>query len=258
MSQPVATNPLTYNGFVTQLGVMTVENTTTVSGVVQGVDAPFNALIPQALNYAELRISRDVDLLPSLTNNNYSLAAGNNVLQISTNDFVTIQTIQVGTGNPPLLPVSKEYLQTVWGSNAVIGTPKAFAMIGGDLTTAGNTYNNIMVGPYPDTTYAVSIYGTIRMPSLYLNATQALANTATTFISQWLPDLLMQAAMIYVSQFQRNFSPTSNDPQMPGSYESQYQTLLKGAIVEEARKRFTASAWSSMSPATVATPTRGA
>jgi hypothetical protein len=40
------------------------------------------------------------------------------------------------------------------------------------------------------------------------------------------------------------------------TYESQYQALLKGAAVEEARKKYEASAWSSQSPSPVATPTR--
>lgn len=258
MTSAVATTPLVYNAYVTQIATMAVVNTTTVSGVVQGVDAAFNAIIPQMLNYSELRISRDLDLLPSLTNNSYLLTMGSNILQISTNDFVTVQTISVATCNVPLIPVTKEFLQNVYPTSLGAALPQYFAMVGGDLATAGNAYSNIMLGPWPDQNYGVSIYGTIRMPTLYLNATTLLANSGTTFISTWLPDLLIQASMIYISQYQRNFLPTANDPDMPGSFESQYQTLLKGAIVEEARKRFSASAWSAMSPATIATSSRGA
>jgi hypothetical protein len=69
---------------------------------------------------------------------------------------------------------------------------------------------------------------------------------------------MIMASMIYISAFQRNFvSAASNDPQMPVNYETQYQTLLKGAMVEEARKKFQSSGWTSMSPAPVASPTRG-
>lgn len=78
-----------------------------------------------------------------------------------------------------------------------------------------------------------------------------------TFISEYLPDLLVMASMIYISAFQRNFGKESDDPQMAQSYEGQYQLLLKSAGVEEARKKFAAAAWSSESGATVATPTRG-
>ena len=48
-----------------------------------------------------------------------------------------------------------------------------------------------------------------------------------------------------------------NDPAMPANYEGQYQTLLKSATVEEFRKKFQSGGWTSMSPAVVATPTRG-
>ena len=62
--------------------------------------------------------------------------------------------------------------------------------------------------------------------------------------------------MIYIAQYQRNFGQASNDPAMGPTYELQYQNLLKTAIVEEARKKYSAAAWSSMSPAVAATPTR--
>jgi hypothetical protein len=62
--------------------------------------------------------------------------------------------------------------------------------------------------------------------------------------------------MIYISAYQRNFGRANDDPQMAMTYESQYQALLKSAVVEEARKEFQASGWSSKSPAVAATPSR--
>ena len=253
-----ATNPLTYNGYVTQIATLAVVNTTTSSGVVVGVDQSFNDLIPQMLNYAELRIQRDLDLLPSQSSNSYVMTSGNNLLQISVDDFVTIQTISLisGTARLPLLPVTKEWLQNMYNDSSYTAAPEYFAMFGGDSASGGNTYNNIIFGPYPDSAYNVVITGTIRLPSLYKFATTLNAGTATTFISTYLPDLLVQASMIYISQFQRNFGPAANDPQMGPTFELQYQNLLKSAFVEEARKKFQASAWSSASPPVAATPTR--
>ena len=110
------TTPLTYNGYVTQIGTMAVVQTTTVNGVVQGVDEAFNAIIPQMLNYAELRIQRDLDLLELVTTSNYTLPVDTNLLSISINDFVTVQTIEWGTYvgedikiNAPVLPTTKHY-----------------------------------------------------------------------------------------------------------------------------------------------------
>ena len=256
---PQAT-PLTYNGYVTQVATMAVVNVQTTSGVVVGIDAEFNAIIPQMLNYAELRIQRDLDLLPSQTSRPYTLTIGNNQLQLGAYDFVTVQTVTLSVGGVtyPLLPSTKEYLQNVYGSSAVgsRGQPKLFAMYGGDLATGGETYNNILLGPYPDVAYSVEVIGTVRLPTLYENATTPLAATGTTFISTYFPDLLIQASLIYISQFQRNFGQASNDPAMGPTYELQYQNLLRAAAVEEGRKKFSASAWSSMSPQVAATPTR--
>jgi hypothetical protein len=257
MSNP-NTTPLTYNGYVTQMGTMAVVNTVTSNGVVAGVDAAFNIIIPQMLNYAELRIQRDLDILPSLTSNTYTLQAGKNLLQISSNDFVTIQDICIlnGTLTSPLVATTKEFIQNVYGNSAFTDQPGYFAMYGGDQGTGGNTYNNILFGPYASVTYTIQINGTQRLPTLYQNATAALANTGTTFISTYYPDLLIMASMVYISAYQRNFGRMSDDPSMAQSYESQYQTLLKQATVEEDRKIFASSAWSPMSPTPVATPSR--
>lgn len=264
MSTPNDT-PLTYNGYVSQIATMAVLNTTTTNGVVVGVDDYFNTIIPQMLNYAELRIQRDVDLLPSQTSLTYpggstGIAAGTNQFTISVNDFVTIQTIGVssvaGTATTPLLPSTKEFLQNVYNDSSYTGPPVYFAPYGGDYATGGNTSNVFVFGPYADANYNVVVTGTQRLPSLYQFANPTNAATGTTFISTYLPDLLIMASMIYVSAYQRNFGRQSDDPAMAQSYESQYQALLKTAIGEEYRKKFQMAAWSSMSQAP-ATPTRG-
>lgn len=256
MSNP-QTNPLSYNAYVTQIGVMAVVATQSVGGVVQGVDPPFTAIIPQMLNYAELRIQRDLDLLPSQQTGTFTLTPNNPILEIDVDDFVAIETIQVtsGTAKIPLLPVTKEYLQNVYNDTAFTGTPKFFAMYGGD-SPGGNLYNYILFGPTPNAAYPLTVKGTKRLPSLYKYAVIGDADSQYTFISTYLPDLLIQASMIYISMFQRNFGSAANDPEMGATYESQYQTLLKSAFVEEARKKFQASAWSSSSPAVAASPGR--
>lgn len=258
MSSPVATNALDYNGYVTQMGVMAIVNTQTVSGVVQGVDPPFTAIIPSMLNYAEDRIARDVALYSALTSLPYTLSVGNNTLSISVNDFVTVQTVGLTVNGQftPLLPVSKEFIQNCYPSTATPAAPQYFAMVGGDQATGGNTSNNILVGPPPDNNYPVSVFGTIRMPSLFKFANAGQATGNYTFISTWLPELLIMASMLYITAFQRNFSATSDQAEMGVNYEQQYTALLRAVATEEARKRFEVSAWSSMPPAVAATPGR--
>lgn len=233
-----------YNSYVQQIATMAVVPTT---------DANFQIILPQAINYAELRIQRDLDFLSTQTSNtSYSFTANNNTVTIPTATFVTLQTMAVTSGGQtyPLTPVTKEYLQNVYGSASGATIPKYFAVFGGDAATAGLTSQNIIVGPWPDQAYNIVLTGTIRSAPL------SSTNT-TTFISVYLPDLMIMASMIYISAYQRNFGKLNDDPQMAQTYESQYQALKAGALIEENRKKFEAAAWTSYSPAPVASPTRG-
>jgi hypothetical protein len=169
-------------------------------------------------------------------------------------DFVTVLTLLVN--GVPLLPVSLEMLQNVYGSGSTSAQPLYYANYGGDAGTGGNDFNIFQLGPIPDQAYPVTAVGTVRLASLNTFNQSPQAGSATTFISQFLPDLMLQAAMIYVSEFQRNFGAAAGDPQMAMTYEQQYQSLLKGVVTEEARKRFWASGWSSDPPAVVASDGR--
>ena len=228
--------------------------------VVPTTDTNFTIILPAMITYAENRIYRDLDFLVTVlatttsptTSAPYIFIANNRQLSIPTADFVTLQQINVvtpsSTTNPvsgtrnTLLPVTKEYLDYVYPSAASAALPQYFAML---------TQNTILVGPWPDQAYTVEVVGTTRPASLS-------ATNQTTFISLYLPDLLIMASMIYISAYQRNFSgAAANDPNMPGTYENQYRQLLQGAMVEEARKKFASSGWASQSPPVVASPNRG-
>jgi hypothetical protein len=235
---------LTYSTYVTQVAELAVVPTT---------DPNFTVILPMMITYAENRIYRDLDFLTTVqTNTSISTTAGLRTVSVPVADFVTLQQVNIitpaGTTNPdngtrnPLTPVTKEWLDNTYASNTWASTPAYFGML---------NQSTFYVGPWPDAAYTVELVGTIRPDSL------SATNTAT-FISTYLPDLMIMASMVYISAYQRNFSGMSaNDPNMPIAYESQYQTLLKGAMVEEARKKFQSSGWAPMSPAPVASPSRG-
>jgi hypothetical protein len=238
------TTGLTYSQYVNEIAIL---------AVVSPTDPNLVEILPQMLTYAENRIYRDLDLLSTVTSTSTSTTATNErVVTFPISDFITIQEVNVVTpvGVPTpnsgariaLLPVTKEWMNYNYPSSASAALPSYFAMF---------NQNTIILGPWPNGNYMVELVGTFRPASL------SATNTAT-FVSTYLPDLLIMASMIYISGFQRNFSSTAaNDPGMPVNYETQYQTLLKGAMVEEARKKFQSGGWTSMSPAPVATPTRG-
>lgn len=251
------TTGLSYDGSVA--GTDSYLNQIATLAVVSPTDTNFLIILPQAITYAENRIYRDLDFLQTSTSLTGTLTAGDrrfNLSQPSNGTFVVSEQINVITPSSvtdpddpnavrnPCLPVTKEFLDQVYGSGAVAnrGLPIYYAPFNDTL---------FYLGPFPDQSYTVEVVGTYRPDSLS-------ASNQTTFISLYLPDLMIMASMVYVSAYQRNFSSaSSNDPQMPVTYETQYTTLLKGAMVEEARKKYESSAWSSMSPSAVATPTRG-
>lgn len=246
---------LTYSSYVNQIAQM---------AVVSPTDENFVAILPAMIDYAELRIYRDLDLIntsTAVTHSSIKTTAGNRNLTfpmaLPDNSGTIVVTEQLNLITPAggtdpdgstaarvtLLPTTKEYLDYVYGSNVAAqrGQPRYFAPFNENL---------FFLGPVPDATYYVEVVCTVRPNAMS-------ATNTTTFISQYLPDLLLMASMIYVSAYQRNFGRQSDDPQMAQSYESQYQALLKSAMVEEARKKFEGPGWTSQSPAPVATPTRG-
>ena len=260
--------PATGASYITQLSTM---------AVVDPTDPNFLRILPAMISYAENRIYRDVDFLfTSIATTAYSLTVGSRAISVPAGTFVVPEQINVltpvGVTNPDagvrnaLLPTTKEFLDAVYSNYADTGLPKYFCPFD-DYT--------FLVGPYPDSSYTVEIVGTYRPQSLgpgsadstfltnYQNYTGAAypnfaSTTTTTFISLYLPELLIMASMVYIAAYQRNFSSAmGNDPQMPINYETQYQALLKSALEEENRKKFEAAAWSSQSHSVSATPTRG-
>jgi hypothetical protein len=258
-----ATNPLSYNLYVQQLGVMAVALTSETSGVYSFVDPPLQQVLPQALNYAELRCQRDIDFLNARASNTYALTAGSNLLSIPVNDFIIVETVEITqnsgsqvVSSTPLVPVSREFIQNCYSGLVGASQPRFFAMAGDNFGDGADSFINLLLGPPPNFAYPVRVNGVIRLPSLAQYATAGPADTSYTYLSEWLPDLLLMASMIYISAFQRQFSSTSDDPNMGQSYEKQYQALRLGATSEENRKKFQASGWSAYSTPPAATPTR--
>lgn len=225
---------LTYSSFVSSIANLMVQDST---------GTEFQAMLPNMIDYSEQRIYRDLDLLSTIVRDSTSsltASSRNFTLPSSAGRFVTVQGINVitpastaadsGTRNP-LLPVARDYLDWVWGSASGATVPEYFAMI---------TDQTIIVGPWSDNTYVVEVVGTIRPTAL------SSGNT-TTFLTNYLPDLFIAAAMVFGSGYMRNFGAQSDNPQMAASWESQYQALKASANAEELRKKFAGLGWTSHS-----------
>lgn len=212
-------------------------------------DVDFPTIIPAIINYAEMRIYRELDLISTITRDtSVVMTAGDQNIALP-DTFVVIQGLNLlpagaapaTASRTPLVSTSKEVVYALWGDPTATGTPSMYAMV--DQWTA-------IVGPSPSAAFGVESYGTIRPNPLS-------ASNPNTFLTTYLYDLFLAASMIFVSGWMRNFGAMSSDPQMSSSWEAQYQTLKASANVEELRKKSWSDAWTAFSPTPLAQPSRG-
>lgn len=234
---------LTYTTYVSALSTLLV---------IENTNPDFQIILPDAIDYAEQRILRELDLLSTVVRDataNLTPGDRNFTLPSVQGIFVVVNGINaitpagstpgVGTRNP-LTPTSLNYLDMVWPDSTVSGLPSAFAMV---------TQTSIVVGPWPSDSYTLEVIGTQRPSAIS-------ADNPVTFISQNLPDLFLAASMVFMSAFQRNFGAQADDPQQAQSWENQTKLLMASADAEEARKKFMGSAWSSLPQGPAASPPR--
>ena len=229
---------LDYNSFISTIANISAQDPTTPE---------FIQIIPEMIQYAEGRIYRELDMLDTVFVNTTSNLTPNNrnfTLPLAPNGvFLVINGINLFYGTGPqrqqLQPIAKSFLDAVYGSPTGATLPQYFAMV---------TQDTIVLGPYPDLPYQVEVIGVF-------TPTPLSATNPTTILTQLLPDLFVAAACVFLFGWMRDYGAQSDNPQAAQSWESQYQTLFKSAILQELRKKYAGPGWSSLSSVPV-TPTR--
>lgn len=235
---------LTYSTYVSQLANLTVYASS---------DTTFTTAVPGAIDYAEQRMYRELDLLVTrqtdasgactVNSRSFTLPTTiGNFLVVEELNIITPATATAATGTRnPVQFVSKQFLDAVYpNQTSGTGVPQFAAML-------NNT--TVIFGPAPDANYPVEVIGT-QFPA-------PLSSTNTsTFLTQYLPDVFIAASMIYMSGFMRDFGAQSDNPQMAQSWEGQYDKLMQSASTLEFRKMYQSQAWTSNQPNPVATPSR--
>lgn len=226
-------------------------------------DANFQVMLPQAIAYAEGRITRDLDLMAANVRDSSSSTVAltrNFNLPTTAGTFLIIDGINIitpastgaesGTRNP-LIPVSRDFLDYTWPSTTGATVPQYFAYITQDtFLTGGAAQSQVIFGPWPDSTYRVEVIGKVQPPAL------SSTNT-TTWISVNLPDVLIAASMVFVTGWMKDYGASSDDPKMAQSWENQYQQLKASAATYQARARFAGASWTPKQPEPAAVPQRG-
>lgn len=237
---------LTFTSYVSQL--------TNLMSVASSTDPGFSIFLPGAIDYAEGRCYRDLDLFATrITDTSATCSSGVNTFTLPTaqGTFQVVERVNILTsaGAPSSIAtrnqtyvVSPSVIDAVHPSavSSYTGVPQLVARI---------TDTTLLFGPAPDANYKVEVYGTIRpTPLSSLNS--------STWLTQWVPELFMAATMIFATGFMRDFGQQSDDPRSAQSWEQQYGELLKTANIDELRKKYQSVAWSNQQPSPVATPPR--
>lgn len=213
--------------------------------------ANFVAALPSIIDYGEQRCYRELDLLLARGQWYGTLTPLDPAFRLSTGITtplpatlpapITIERVRVLTpigvalpppagslsGAAPCTPSSPEYLDAVHGPGSTPGQPVRFAHTSQDF---------LDFGPVPDLAYAIAIFGMYRPFPLY--SAPPNDGTQSSFLTTFLPDLFLAAAMISASGYQKNFGAQMDDPKMAESWEHQFEILLPSAKSEEMRKRF--------------------
>lgn len=215
-------------------------------------DLDFRILVPAAIDYAEQRCYRELDLLNTqVTDVAGVVSSGNRSFTLSTSAGVFITVDQLNLLTPagvlssaasriPLLAVSPEVVDATYPSNVpqpIPSYPKYFAR---------RSDTTVILGPAPDAAYGVEVVGIQRPAALS-------SGNSSTALTRYVPDLFFAATMVFVSDYMRNSGFQADDPQL---WEARYQSLFKSAAVEQARAKFQAEGWTSEQPSPVATPAR--
>lgn len=220
--------------------------------VVPITDPAYQQAVPNIITDAEQRLYRELDLLSTVVRQTGLLTAGsrNFTLPTGSGTFVVVEQMNAitpqGTTNPdlgtrvPMLPVTKEYLDSVYPSSSGAGVPVLLAPI---------SQQDWILGPWPDAAYTVEVVGTIRPAPLS-------ETNPNTFLTDNLPDVFMAAALVFAAGYQGNFSSMGDNPAQAMSWESHVKPLIDSAKGEELRKKFQSNAWSSKAPSPIATPPR--
>lgn len=215
-------------------------------------DVNFNTILPRAIEYAEQRMYRELDLLQ--TGVSLTAAASLNVRAVTIpagmiviNSVNVISPSGVVSSDPTakrnaLIRVSQEGLNFFW--------PQGQVSVAGCLPRWYANFDNstVYLAPTPDAAYSVEFVGTVRPAPL-------TAVNTSTLLTTYIPDVFVACAMVFFSGYQRDFGAQSDNPQMAQSWESQYQMLKTSAVEEIARMKSQGQQWRSFSDTTKATST---
>jgi hypothetical protein len=223
----------------------------------QGTPAPeFTAALPSFITNAEQRIYRK--LIPSAAsgqNMSLSTTAGQRRLDFGAMVGQSIHGMPVAFPYPMIveavavlvsdalngqpgwiqfMPTSIEFIDSIWPSPTVVGTP------GFPLAYYNMLDDQTMVmAPTPAAVYPVRVTGVWRPAGMSVVITE-------TWLSRTFPDLLFKGCMVEATGWMRDYGAQSDDPKLAISWVGQYEDALRTAMQEEAMRQGQGSVYRAM------------
>lgn len=215
-------------------------------------DPNFNNIIPRAIDYAENRIQRDMDLINTYVadqSGTFKASSRNFTYPTDLGTYVVVTQISLLLGTSPnlvrqqpLLPMSWEALNSFYPSDTPLSPTPSYPIYWAPTNGLGG-----IVGPAPDQAYSFEIVGTQRF-------VQMSSSNPTNFLSTFMPDVYLAASMVFLYTYQRDLGAAADDPQAVASWGARYQELMKPAYVENMRTLFRSSGWNGRLTSSIATP----
>lgn len=206
--------------------------------VINATDTDFPVVIPNMIEYAELRIYRELDFLhvrsaPTAlaTSGSRNVTVPASLVVVESANLISpagVTDPELGT-RVPLDRQSLDYINFVWPTAATTGEPSVYALL---------TNTAARLAPTPDGSYTVEFIGTTRPAPLS-------ASNPTTFITDNMPDLFVEASLIFGFIYQR-------DSAMQAAAEANYQALKAGVGMEALRQKAQSASWTPYQPSPIA------
>lgn len=241
-----------WSDVATAIGAIFEIPITSAGSAAPSSDPNFNAILPRAIEQAEQRLYRELDLITTQTAQTASLTSGSRNVAIPGGILILHELNVVtpaatapdqGTRNP-VQRVSLAFLNAAAPTAAAVlgspSVPRYYALLD-DV--------DVRLGPAPDAAYEAEFIGVIRPAPM-------TAANPTTWLGTNLPDVLLAGIAVFMAGYQRDFGAQSDDPRMALSWEAAFQELKKSAVTEEQRRKAQSVAWQPYSPAPLATPPR--
>lgn len=232
---------LTYSTWKTAIANLTVVGETALTD-----------MYPLAIEYAEGRCYRDLDLIDTIVRDATSTTTANDrTFSLPTPSgsgsyYTIVDSINIvrSGSRTPVLATTQSYIDFIWPTATAASAttvPVNYAMV---------TDRTLIFGPPPGDAFTVEVVGKTRPVPLS-------ASNATTILTQYYPELFTAASMVFAAGWLKGYGSQADDPKMAMSWEAQYMALLKSAVGDDERSQSEGDSWTTNRASSVLSNQRG-